>query len=178
MNFNVETEEIVQIIHTGKGHWVTISTIGTVQPEVVVYDSVYSTLPMLARAQIASLLATQQPTIKVKFMDVQMQSGTSDCGVFAIAYTTALSLGLPPEMFQFEQSRMRSHLQNCLKEGRMTMFTVRRTRRAANRVKSTDKFNVYCTCRMPDLPDTHWIQCSNCREWFHVASCVIVPMAL
>ena len=29
MNFSVETEEFVQIIHTGEGHWVTISTIGT-----------------------------------------------------------------------------------------------------------------------------------------------------
>ena len=175
MNFDVETEEFVQIIHTGEGHWVTISTIGTVHPEVMVYDSAYSTLPMLARAQIASLLATQQPTIKVKFMDVQMQSGTSDCGLFAIAYATALSLGLPPGMFQFEQSQMRSHLQNCLEKGKMMMFSVRHTRGAANRVKSTDQFKVYCTCRMPDLPDTHWIQCSNCREWFHVASCVRVP---
>jgi len=58
MNFNVETEMFLQIILTGEGHWVTISTIGTVHPEVVVYDSIYSTLPMLAKAQIASLLAT------------------------------------------------------------------------------------------------------------------------
>ena len=70
MNFSVETEEFVQIIHTGEGHWVTISTIGTVHPEVVVYDTIYTTLPMLAKAQIASLLATQQPTIRVKFMDI------------------------------------------------------------------------------------------------------------
>ena len=175
MNFSVETEEFVQIIHTGEGQWVTISTIGTVHPEVVVYDSIYTTLPMLAKAQIASLLATQQPTIRVKFMDVQMQSGSSDCGLFAIAYATALSFGLPPGMFQFEQPKMHSHLQTCLEEGRMTMFLIRRTRRSANRVKSTDEFNVYCTCRMPDLPDTHWIQCSQCREWYHVPLCVRVP---
>ena len=84
MNFNVETKEFVQIIHTGEGHRFTVSTIGTVHPEVLIYDSMYSTLPMLAKAQIASLLSTQQPTIKVKFMDVQMQSGASDYGLFAI----------------------------------------------------------------------------------------------
>ena len=84
MNFNVETKEFVQIIQTSEGHRFTVSTIGTVHPEVLIYDSMYSTLPMLAKAQIASLLSTQQPTIKVKFMDVQMQSGASDCGVFAI----------------------------------------------------------------------------------------------
>ena len=95
----------------------------------------------------------------------------SDCSLFTIAYATALSLGLPP---QFEQLQMCSHLQNCLEEGRMTMFPVRHTRQVANRVKPTNESNVYCTCQMPDLPDTHGIQCSNYREWFHVASCVRV----
>ena len=104
-------------------------------------------------------------------MDVQIQSGTSDCGLFAIAYATALSLGLPCRLFQFEQPRMQSHLQNCLKEGRMPMFPIRHTRRVANRVKLTNEFNVYCT----DTPETHWIQCSHCREWLHIALCVVVP---
>ena len=55
------------------------------------------------------------------------------------------------------------------------MFPIRRTRQLANRMKSTDEFNIYCTCRMPDLPDTHWIQFSQCREWYHVALRVRVP---
>ena len=133
MNFNVETKEFVQIIHTGEGHRFTVSTIGTVHPEVLIYDSMYSTLPMLAKAQIASLLSTQQPTIKVKLMDVQMQSGK----------------------FQFEQSKMRYHLQKCLKGGEITMVPVL-TRRGAKRFKSTTEFNVYCTCHMLDLIDTHY----------------------
>ena len=54
MNFNIEMDEFVQIIHTGEGHWVTVSTIGNVQPEVLIYDSMY-TLPMLAKAQIATV---------------------------------------------------------------------------------------------------------------------------
>ena len=115
MNFNVEAGELIQILHT-EGHWLTISTTGTVHPEVIVYDSLYSTLPTLANAQIASLLATQQPNIKVKFMDVQMQSGSSNCGLFTIAYATALRFGLPRGNFFFEQSEMRSHLQKCLEE--------------------------------------------------------------
>ena len=40
MNFIRETKEIVQILHTGQeGHWVTISTIGAVYPEVVLLHS-------------------------------------------------------------------------------------------------------------------------------------------
>ena len=69
MDFDVKTF----VTHTSEGHWVATSNIATTHPEVVVYA--YCTLPMLARAQIASLPATQHPTIKIKFMDVQMQSG-------------------------------------------------------------------------------------------------------
>ena len=49
-------------------------------------------VPTLAKAQIASLLATQHPVITLKFVDLQMQSGTYDCGLFAIAHATALEI--------------------------------------------------------------------------------------
>ena len=35
---------------------------------------------------------TSQPKVSVEFVDVQKQCGSSDCGVYAIAYATALSL--------------------------------------------------------------------------------------
>ena len=39
--FNVQTAEFVQVLHTGRGHWVTISTIGYGKgsSEVEVFDS-------------------------------------------------------------------------------------------------------------------------------------------
>ena len=36
----------------------------------------------------------------------------------------------------------------------------------------TDEVRVYCTCRMPELPDTKWIECSRCKNWFHLDTCV------
>ena len=74
MSFSIQTGEFLQIIDTTYHHWITISTIGVQNPsEVRVYDSVYSSLPRMAQAQIACILFTQQCTINVKFMDVQRQ---------------------------------------------------------------------------------------------------------
>ena len=58
-----------------------------------------------------------------------MQSGSYDCGLFAIAFATALALGEKPELFSFEQSKMRTHLRQCLEKGEMEMFPVSRKRR-------------------------------------------------
>ena len=52
------------------------------------FDSMYMCLPTKVKAQIATLLATEQPAIKVNYMDVHMQSGGYDCGLFAIAFAS------------------------------------------------------------------------------------------
>ena len=57
----------------------------------------------------------------------------------------------------------------------MTLFPVKKTRRAEGRVKSEDSIEVFCDCRMPQLPSVDMIQCSTCNEWFHVNLCVQVP---
>ena len=43
------------------------------------YDSLYS--------------QTEKPEISLEFMDVLVQAGTYDCGLFAVAFATALALG-------------------------------------------------------------------------------------
>ena len=58
-------------------------------------------------------------------MDVQMQSGTYDCGLFAIAFATALVGGEHPGKFLFNQDSMRQHLIKCLELGEITMFPVK-----------------------------------------------------
>ena len=110
MNFDVEPGEFVQILHTGQGHWNTVSTIGLKHAEVQAFDSLYMCIPTIAKAQIATLLTTEEPTITVSFMDVQMQSGGYDCGLFSIASATALVFGEQPGYFLFEQTKMRAHL--------------------------------------------------------------------
>lgn len=58
--------EFVQVLHTGEGHWVTISTIGSTHP---VYNSAYSSVSNLLKMQVASLICTQCPKIIMLFKD-------------------------------------------------------------------------------------------------------------
>ena len=55
----------------------------------------------MAKAKIANLLTTEELAINVLFMDVQMQSGGYDCGLFSIAFATALVFGKQPGHFLF-----------------------------------------------------------------------------
>jgi hypothetical protein len=165
MGFCVEPTEFIQIICTGHHHWILISTVGTVHPTVVVYDSLYCT--------VSYLINTTSMEVNLRFVNVQMQYGGADCGLFAIAFATALALGHAPEGFHFKQDLMRQHLRECLERGVITMFPYDKTRRANKKMKNIQKMMVYCTCRLPEFGEM--IECSCCTEWFHVDLCVTVP---
>ena len=53
MTFAVQPGEFVQILNTGHGHWVTVSTIGVAHSTVRVYDSLYSSAGTRLEAQIS-----------------------------------------------------------------------------------------------------------------------------
>ena len=98
--------------------------------------------------------------------------GSCDCGLFAIAFATALVMGHKPEDVQFNQGKMRKHLWKCLGKKQMEMFPVTRQRRA-QKAKFVQDINIYCKCRMPTMGED-MLQCSNCEQWYHI-SCVRVP---
>ena len=93
------------------------------------YDSMYSGASECVQCQIATLLASPSSHITLKFMDVQMESGTYDCGLFAVAFATALTFGYNPGQYFFDQPSMREHLWNCLRYQNMSMFPVIKERR-------------------------------------------------
>ena len=110
MTYSVQPGDFIQILNTGNGHWVAASTIGTTHPNVHVYDSFFSSAGTRLKAQIAALLATEQPQLILKFVDVTVQAGSNECGLFAIVFATVLALGEKPELFLFDQPKMRAHL--------------------------------------------------------------------
>ena len=74
MAFTIMTGEFVQILHTSRDHWLTISNIGEQHPyKIRVYDSMFNTIPNRAKAQIASLLCCKGDTIEANIAEVQMQ---------------------------------------------------------------------------------------------------------
>ena len=156
-------------------HWVTISTIGCTTGEVNVFDSLPPAPTTDMINQIAAILCTPKDTIRVRYIDVPMQEGYSDCGLFAIAFATALAYGKQPGRCFFDQGTMRVHLVKCLQEQNMTEFPLKKARRSAMKIKSVVNIRIYCKCRMPELPGSTMIQCSSCKTWHHV-DCVSAPL--
>ena len=65
----------------------------------------------------------------MKFVDVQMQSGTYDCGLFAIAHATALAQGEQPGNYLYDQPEMRKHLYKSFQMKTKTLFPLKKRRR-------------------------------------------------
>ena len=175
MLFDIQRGEFVQILNDGQNHWLTISTIGVQHPaEVEVYDSKYRNVSTCVKKQIATLLFTDESEIVLKLKGMQIQSGSEDCGLFAIATATALVLNKQPGNICFDQLKMRRHLMQCFENGKITMFPMKK-RRFINRKDRMLNFKVFCICRMPEDRDVNWIQCSTCKEWYHTDTCISVP---
>lgn len=69
-----------------------------------VYDSMYSKLDPDTEKVIFNLFGA----VRLNFVNVQKQEGGSDCGLFAIAISTAISNGINPSRIRFDQAAMRS----------------------------------------------------------------------
>ena len=174
-SFDVETGEFVQVLNNQRGHWLLVSTIGCPHPTVRVYDSMLRSAGTHVKSQVASLLNTQQPTIELQFMDCQVQSGGSDCGLFSIANATALIFGEDPGRLFYDQTGMRRHLFKCLENKRMLPFPIKRVRRALKQIVTVDSFEVHCICRMPEMcVGEKWAECTQCEIWYHTDSCLNV----
>ena len=120
-NFDVVSSEFVQILHTGNSHWVCISSVGCLPGHVNLYDSLYdSVLSPEIEEQAKDLLGGRLEALNL--MPVQQQRNGSDCGVFAIAFSTCLVFGEDPTFVNFDIVKMRPHLAACLRNGRMSLF--------------------------------------------------------
>ena len=109
-----------------------------------------------------------------RYIDMVIQNGTVDCGLFALASAAALANGEEPGSFAFDQEQMQPHLIKCLAAEKGEPFPVKKCRRKLKKIKSTVKVPVFCTCHMPKRSDCTMIECSACRELFHVDICVDV----
>ena len=108
-NFTIVSSEFVQILHTGRDHWVCISTIGCSPGIVKLFDSLFHDIvSQEVEDQAQSLLADSFK--KLVYAPVQQQTNAGDCGLFAIAFAASLVFGYDPQDISFDTTRMRAHL--------------------------------------------------------------------
>lgn len=68
LSYSIKKGEFVQVLHTGFGHWVTVSTIGCSPAEVEVYDSMSPVLTGSMERQISAIMCAQQKAIAVRLV--------------------------------------------------------------------------------------------------------------
>ena len=95
---------------------------GCAKNEVKICDSVFSS-PDLETQTICLNLFDIAKKPKLTYEPVQKQEGGDDCGVFSIAFATALAHGLNPVGIHFVQSDMCQHLLQCYEQKSLTPFT-------------------------------------------------------
>ena len=90
-----------------------MSTVGCEPGELKVYDSLFDDVDDSTKWKMEKTFAS-----KIKFISckVQKQKGLKDCGLFAVAFATSIAYA---QSFEFDQSKMRIHLIECLKKQRM-----------------------------------------------------------
>ena len=79
-------------------------------------------------------------------------------------YAVSLAFGKEPAYLHFENSKMRSHVLNCLHSGVLTEFPCKPKRRKSLYVQA-HTVPLYCTCRMSE--SDLMFQCTKCQRWFH-----------
>lgn len=86
-------QNIIQIIHIAdRDHWATISTLGETEPDhVKYYDSLFNTLSSETQTTIVQLIQPKSYKVHVSIMESPRQTGSIDCGLFAVAVATSLA---------------------------------------------------------------------------------------
>ncbi len=164
-SFKSERGKFVQILHTRQSHWITISNIGCQENHVNVFDSMpYSATDTKTVNEICAILCSPARQIILNFPNIQKQKGGNDCGLFSIAYATTLCTGLSPSKVNYDQSKLRKHLYDCIQNNNLSLFPSSRSQRKAKQT-SPEIIPIYCTCRKPE--SGKMAQCDNYLEWYH-----------
>ena len=166
----------VQILHINNNHWVTVTDVGCEPGHVYIYDSMHQYITLNCKKQICSFLKPRQKVLKFCFVNMQSQTDSSSCGLFAIAVATAITYGKDPSRCKWDVTSMRQHLLYSFENQKLEEFPTAGERSICQGSKITKivEEQIFCKCRAPNDSRLGMIQCAKCQEWYHL-SCVSVP---
>ncbi len=115
----------LQVIHlhsSSSGHWILASNIGGEITDVTVYVSLNNAASGHSFTTNLLKRLLKNSGIKIFVVHPQIQDGCNDCGLFALAFCTALANGEDLSSIKFDQSLMRKHLQICFENKHLVCF--------------------------------------------------------
>ena len=83
---------------------------------------------------------------------------------FSIANTYSVGMGENPRNIDYNQSAMRSHLEECFEKEELSPFPPSSVPVKKSRLKHVF-VKVYCFCKRPK--SYNMIECEGCSTWFH-----------
>ena len=122
-----------------------MSTIGCPDGEVKIYDSLQLLPNLGTQTLITRYLNSQLPSIKIKVVNVALQKGSSDCGLYVIAMMTSLANNYNPINMLYNQRELRLNLAECFKKGVLEPFPVLK----ANDKKIVKRNNMFDLLHFP-----------------------------
>ena len=116
----------IQILHDSSLHWVCIANMESRKKNNEIHylhDSLKKKhISKDVTAQIASYAYCPGPQLTILSKSIQQQGNGVDCGVYVIAFATSLAYGSNPEKESYDKKKIRPHLVECLKIGKLTTF--------------------------------------------------------
>ena len=166
----------IQIIHNGQDHWLCAAQ-GFYSDDVTVYDSLTAgrsqfSMETHAINCIGCLGCSQNNNdLTILNMCCDRQDNVNDCGVYAIAFATALAYGKNPSGLRFDGLKLRSHLMSCFRRKQISLFPTLNATRERCEPPFVLTLPLFCHCRRSDAKlngDWDLIQCvGSCGGRYH-----------
>ena len=95
----------VVFVPMGKvGHWIVLSTLSCKENEVEVYNTLQSLPNVETQIIIGRYMKSKSSFIIIKLVNLALQKGSSDCGLYTIAILTTLAFGNDPAKHVYHAS--------------------------------------------------------------------------
>ena len=116
--------KFVQIIHVGGCHWACLSN-KLIENETHVvehFNSMHTEPGYTIKEQACTILHCDQSLLTIRVVNVQCQQGGDNCGLFAVAMAFDLCEERDPFLCSYDETLMRSHLEDCFEQECITRF--------------------------------------------------------
>lgn len=145
-------DQWIQFIHDDDDHWVVAGYGFNEIKFIQIFYSLHlgKSINNHVVDCISCIVKTTSINLQIARMPCQSQLDGNNCGVFGLAFGTALAFGQNPSVLVYDVKEIREHIKKCLKEKDIWPFPVKGKRGTKSERVSVLSFKVYCHCRRTD----------------------------